>query len=117
MERNGLGPLFLFLLVLSSVVHGQDYDDEEDDSIEPGTGVLSLQVEPAGAATITLQLPDRPETWDAIRKSLATALRCPEQRFGPPDLTSRTEQMINRWPADRRESYLQSLEEAKSKEL
>jgi len=114
---NRLGLLLLLWLALSALVHAQDYENEDDDDSVPGTAGLSLQLNPQGGAKATLDLPEAPENWDNLRPILAAALHCPEQNFRAPDLSSRTAQMINRWSAARRQSYLRYFEQAKRKEL
>jgi Zn-dependent protease with chaperone function len=117
MRCNRLGLLLLLCLALSALVHGQDYDDENDDDSVPGTAGLSLELNPQGGAKADFYLPEAPKNWDELRPSLAATLHCPEQHFRAPELSSRTAQRISRWPAARRESYLKYFEQAKRKEL
>src|SRR5262249_30784866 len=86
----------------------EDYDDSDDDDTDhPGSASLYLNFDPLGGAKTTFTLPERPANWNEILRALSDALHCPGQNFAAPSLSERIRQMMNRWPADRRERYLQ----------
>lgn len=116
MNRNRAG-LILLLLLLSMPVHAQDYDSDIDDSDGPASSELFLRFDKQGAAAVHLNVVERPDRWETIRKSLATGLHCPEQRFRPPALNGHNSQSLNHWPAGMRENYVRALADYNSRQL
>jgi hypothetical protein len=108
MNRNRAG-LLLILIVLSVRGYGQDYDPDSDDSDGPVSPELWLRFDKPGSAAVRLSLLEKPENWEQLQDSLASALHCPGQRFHSPSTNGSSPQTLNRWPAATRESYFRAL--------
>jgi Zn-dependent protease with chaperone function len=115
MSRSRAG-LLLFLLILSVPVHSQG-SSSDDDSTDTRSSQLFLRLDKQGAATVRLNLGEPPNDWATIRRSLATALHCSEQRFHNPGLSNYTSPGSDRWPEAARKDYLHALADANTRQL
>jgi len=114
----GLLPLLLALLAVSCLAQDVDDDSPDDGASFRATATLWLAFDGQGAANVNLAVPKAPQSWDALRGSLAQALRCPVDHLNnPSDPASTFTSIPKEWTAAQRERYLKQLAQINQRRL
>lgn len=118
LKRLGLLPLLLALLVVSCLAQDADDDSPDDGASLRATATLWLAFDGQGAANVNLDVPKGPQSWDALRGSLAQALHCPVNHLNnPSDPASTFTSIPKQWTAAQRNRYLKQLAQISQRRL